>query len=283
MVYDKSNIFKVLAACGILVAHLMLPKISVAQDCRDLGNDPEWVELSQKMNDQIMSENYDEAKKLGDQLLKRCPLVPSTNYIVGRIYQKLGDYKSAHTHFSIATDNTEEFSVDKTILKDMWYARYESEYPDAYALRKGGAVTMSASDIQTIKDANEADMLEEMEISRAFMWTGVGLGIAGAVLAISGGIWIHDIMQMDKGIGLDDIGTKDSGYYIDINKDKLISHYVASYVMLGVGITGFVAGTVIASINGILYSRLKTEKKVKESIETSIDFSYNSVTFNMTF
>jgi hypothetical protein len=53
--------------------------------------------------------------------------------------------------------------------------------------------------------------------------------------------------------------------------------------MLGVGITGFVAGTLIASINGILYSRLKTEKKVKESIETSIDFSYNSVTFNMTF
>lgn len=253
----------------LLAANLLFAGSAAAQDCADLGNNIEYKSLMEKMNVQIQDKDYHAARKTADKLLKICPTVPSVNYALGKIYQELGDQKSAHTHFSIATDNTEEFAVPKDLLKTMWYARYESEFPGVIDFKTGKI------DAQYQKALGEGET-GELNWAKTVMWSGAGIGIAGVVMAVAGGV-VMGFSEIE--INIDDIHNNK----YDLKQNDSTFMYTTGSVLLGVGIGAAVAGAVMAGIGGYKYTQLKAEKEIKDTLDVSLGISYNSVMFNMTF
>ena len=284
---------KILGMSTLLAANLLFAGSAAAQDCADLGN----KSLMEKMNVQIQDKDYHAARKTADKLLKICPTVPSVNYALGKIYQELGDQKSAHTHFSIATDNTEEFAVPKDLLKTMWYARYESEFPEVVAFKTGKieAQYQKALEAERARLLNLDQQMDEGETgelnwAKYVMWSGAGIGIAGVVMAVAGGLvmgfsGIENIVLNDSNIDINSPKTDNDTYQnaFNLGKEDAMVKYTAGSVLLGVGIGAAVAGAVMAGIGGYKYTQLKAEKDTKDKLDTSIAISYNSIALNMTF
>jgi tetratricopeptide (TPR) repeat protein len=271
---------KILGMSTLLAANLLFAGSATAQDCADLGNNIEYKSLMEKMNVQIQDKDYHAARKTADKLLRICPTVPSVNYALGKIYQELGDQKSAHTHFSIATDNTEEFAVPKDLLKNMWYARYESEFPEAVAFKTGKL------EAQYQKALAEGET-EELNWAKTVMWSGAGIGIAGVAMAVAGGFvmgfsGIENIVLNESNIEINSETNKYNNVF-NLGKEDAMVKYTAGSVLLGVGIGAAVAGAVMAGIGRYKYTQLKAEKDTKDRLETSIAISYNSIALNMTF
>jgi tetratricopeptide (TPR) repeat protein len=253
----------------LLAANLLFAGSVTAQDCADLGNNIEYKSLMEKMNVQIQDKDYHAARKTADKLLRICPTVPSVNYALGKIYQELGDQKSAHTHFSIGTDNTEEFAVPKDLLKNMWYARYESEFPEVVAFKTG---KLEAQYQKALAEGETG----ELNWAKNVMWSGAGIGIAGVVMAVAGGV-VMGFSEIE--INIDDIHN--NKYELKQNNSTFM--YTTGSVLLGVGIGAAVAGAVMAGIGGYKYTQLKEEKDTKDKLDASVAISYNSITLNMTF
>lgn len=258
----------------LLASILMFTSTAAAQDCEDLGSNPEYKSLVDKMNMEIQKEDYKTARKTADQILRICPSVPSVNYAMGKIYQKLNDHKSAHTYFMVATDNSEKFAVHKDLLKDMWYARYESEFPEVLDLKSGKIEQLHK---ETLKDALKSNELNtELDWAKTVMWTGAGIGITGVVMAAVGG----SLMATKRKLNVTDINLTD--YKATVN-DADANTYIAGSILLGLGAGTAVAGAIVTGIGGFKYTKLKSANEIQNNVDLSVNLSYNYISLDMTF
>lgn len=255
----------------LLASILMFTSTAAAQDCEDLGSNPEYKSLVDKMNMEIQKDDYETARKTVDQILQICPSVPSINYAMGKIYQKLNDHKSAHAYFMVATDNSEKFAVHKDLLKDMWYARYESEFPEVLDLKSGKIEQLHKETLQDALKLKSNELNTELDWAKTVMWTGAGIGITGVVMAAVGGTLMAK-MRESTAILLED------------NKTKLDTDvYITGSILLGVGVGTAVAGAIVTGIGGFKYTKLKSANEIQNNVDLSVNLSYNYISLDMTF
>lgn len=248
-----------------------------AQGCENLGENTEWTALFQQMNTQAQAEDYEMALNTFKKMSDICSIVPSANYSAGMIHKKLKNYKEAYGFLMVATRHTKQFAVDEDLMKRMWYALYETEYPAVIDFRSG-KVEQLHQEALAAKDALlSAEKQEKLEFAESMMWTGAGIGIAGVVLAAVGGIFM--------GIPGDEI----KGEYIHINDKGFVTMnpwdnktYMSGTILLGLGTSAAIAGAIMTGIAGYKYTKYKYENAETENT-LAFHIDYNKVSLSLQF
>ena len=270
------NVSKCFIQNSIVCALLCLPVTAAyAQDCENLGENTEWTALFQQMNTQAQAEDYEMALHTFKKMSEICSIVPSANYSAGMIHKKLKNYKEAYGFLMVATRHTKQFAVDEDLMKRMWYALYETEYPAVIDFRSG-KVEQLHQEALAAKDALlVAEKQEKLEFAETMMWTGAGIGIAGVVLAAVGG----GLMAMNgdeiKGNYIDDRGVVTMNPWDNKN-------YMSGTILLGLGTSAAIAGAIMTGIAGYKYTKYKYENaEIENTLAFHID--YNKVSLSLQF
>lgn len=250
-----------------------------AQDCENLGENTEWTALFQQMNTQAQAEDYEMALNTFKKMSDICSIVPSANYSAGMIHKKLKNYKEAYGFLMVATRHTKQFAVDEDLMKRMWYALYETEYPEVIDFRSG-KVEQLHQEALAAKDALlAAEKQEKLEFAETMMWTGAGIGIAGVVLAAVGGGLMAIPGEQMSGDDINDIWVEAE---VKINYWKIDPKYMTGTIFLGVGIGAAIAGAIMTGISGYKYTKYKYEHESQENA-LSFNVDYNKILLSLQF
>ncbi len=251
---------------GLFIAFLLLPAAAAAQDsCASLESNDKWKETLPKITEQIEKKNYDEALSLARSIYSICPESPILNYFVATCLQNTGDTVKATQFYQTASDNTFKFATAPSVAQKIWYARYESEYPD-----RSGENVKSLQERAEALDAKNHEL--EVKLAGASdssgnaigMWTGVGLAAAGLAL---GGAGIGMIALSDES---DRAKSKDGGTYFTPT-------YAAYWAMTGAGIALTITGAIMTGIFGYRYTH------TAKNTDIAFDLSPNSAMLTFDF
>ncbi len=282
-----SQLLTKISAISMGLLGVLFANTCFAQDCSNVSENPEWLSLFQKMNQQVQSEKYEDALKTIGDLIEICPTMPSVNYAAGKIYQKLDNPQMAHSYYRVATENTKQFIVNKDLMKDMWYARYETEFPEVLDFKSGKVTKQHQAILEVQKEKAIITNLEDIAYANTVMWTGAGVGIAGLVIAAVGGALMAPSVNGIDEIELNGANVHENRY--DLVATDEMNQYIAGTAMLGVGLGVAVAGAIMAGVGGYRYTNSKTTHQTKEDLESdnkhemNFSLSYNHVAFGMTF
>lgn len=272
------------ASLTILGTLSCLPiSMAQAQDCDYLDQNVEWNTLFRQMNAQAQAEDYKTALETFKKLSEICSTVPSANYTAGMINKKLKNYKDAYGFLMVATRNTKQFAVDEDLMKRMWYALYETEFPEVVDFRSGKVQQQHQEAINTIQTQLDEEKQDKLEFAETMMWTGTGVGIAGVVIAVVGGVIMGrtDLVFQRHNFGLDIDDDGKTVNILNINKLDGYPQYQAGTIVMGIGIAAAVTGAIFAGIGGYKYIQSKAEQS--ENNEVSFNLSHNNASLSVTF
>ncbi|MBQ9396428.1 MAG: hypothetical protein IJU23_13070 [Proteobacteria bacterium] len=247
-----------------MLAMMLIPVSGYAKGpCDELGNNIEWTGGLQEIIMMMQANDMEGAKKKAKALSEICATAPLLNYLQGKIAESTNEKKEALYFYQKASENTYTFAVAPDTAKKIWYARYESEYPD----RTESAVTEREAQISSLNDqiaAQKANYVrqndEKQKLVSDVMWAGAGIGLAGLAIA-GGGIGMLFATRNDKydKIRLNEIdGTVLDGNESDIeNKVKNYKYkpiYLAGWAMVGAGAVLTITGTILTGIYGYQFT-----------------------------
>jgi hypothetical protein len=232
----------------------------------------------------VETKDYDAALKAAAPLTSICGESPILNYYVGLAMQGSGDDVKALIYFQKASQHMSDFTVPPEISRRIWYARYEGEYPerteDAVLRRAEENKRLTAQNTDLTEKLSQAERtIENLNLSHkvtidqmhaeaksryaATMWTGVGVGIAGILVGVGGGLL---------------------AYFSSNNEAAAITpQYISGLAMLGGGIGMTLAGAIVAGIGGYQYTHVGLEGTVTDDVSVSFNFTGTGATFGMTF
>ena len=246
-----------------------------ADPCMTLTENAEWNTLVAQMNQEAKDGQYDQALNTIKKLDEICPNVPSVHYTAGMLYRKKNDNHNAFHHFTIATQNTKQFTVDEDLMKRMWFALYETQHPEVIDFLNGDTDSAYQKLIQSKDKTIQQYQLksdEDDKYTKIMMWTGAGIGITGVVLAAVGGALM--------GLFYDE-----PEYHVVMTDDVVTladrkSAYDNGTILLGVGISAAVIGAVFAGIGGYRYVKMKP---ASDDFDVSFGMSLNKASLQVRF
>lgn len=243
-------------------------------DCKNIGKNSEWNSSIQDLVFEYEAGNYQEAlrkaKKLSDTI---CSDSPMLLYIQGKIYDALGDPIKARLFYQKSSEMTYEYAVAPDMAQKIWNARYESEHPDrtesavAAIVEKNRVLETQLGSLS--HDFDSLSYNNEERLPKIWMWTGIGTGLGGLVLLISGASLV--------GTHFDDPVEFQYNPATPFNsKHKIRDAYVAGWALTGTGIAFVAAGSVLAGYFGYLYHQNKNK-------DVSVNISPVGASFSMVF
>jgi tetratricopeptide (TPR) repeat protein len=241
-----------------------------ADPCMTLTENAEWNTLVAQMNQEAKDGQYAQALNTIKKLDEICPNVPSVHYTAGMLYRKKNDNHNAFHHFTIATQNTKQFTVDEDLMKRMWFALYETQHPEVIDFLNGDTDSAYQKLIQSKDKTIQQYQLksdEDDKYTKIMMWTGAGIGITGVVLSVLGGTMM--VLGMDK-----------DEYRFDGKLKRRNDIYNSGAILLGVGIGSAVAGAILAGIGGYRYVKLKP---ASDDFDVSFGMSLNEASLQVRF
>jgi tetratricopeptide (TPR) repeat protein len=247
-----------------------------ADPCMTLTENAEWNTLVDQMNQEAKDGQYDQALNTIKKLDEICPNVPSVHYTAGMLYRKKNDNHNAFHHFTIATQNTKQFTVDEDLMKRMWFALYETQHPEVIDFLNGDTDSAYQKLIQSKDKTIQQYQLksdEDDKYTKIMMWTGAGIGITGVVLSVLGGT----MMGIYKEPPTYEITMSQTTFSANYDKNN---HFYAGTIVLGVGISAAVAGAIIAGIAGYRYVRMKP---ASDDFDISFSMSLNEALLQIKF
>ncbi|MBQ8037778.1 MAG: hypothetical protein IJ268_12360, partial [Proteobacteria bacterium] len=164
-----------------------------------------------------------------------------------------------------ASDNTFKFATAPSVAQKIWYARYESEYPD-----RSGENVKSLQERAEALDAKNHEL--EVKLAGASdssgnaigMWTGVGIAAAGLALGATGIAMVATSDESDRA------KSKDGGTYFT-------PAYAAYWAMTGAGIALTITGAIMTGIFGYRYTH------TAKNTDIAFDLSPNSAMLTFDF
>jgi hypothetical protein len=240
------------------------------------------------MNTQAQAEDYEMALNTFKKMSEICSIVPSANYSAGMIHKKLKNYKEAYGFLMVATRHTKLFAVDEDLMKRMWYALYETEYPAVIDFRSGKVEQLHQESIDALQNQHknaidalhqklEDEKQEKLEFAETMMWIGAGIGIAGVVLAAVGGIFMGI-----PGDGFDKYTEDINGFEVTFKPWEHAKEYMSGTILLGVGVGATIAGAIMTGIAGYKYTKYKYEHESQENA-LSFNIDYNKFSLSLQF
>ena len=212
-----------------------------ADGCEDLDNNPEWKLTLQMLNQDIQYKNYDSALEKANQLSAICDDSPTLNYAIAKIYEQKGDVANQKAYLKKATHKTQEYPVDTATLDTMWEDRVFAEHPTSApdnVKKLQSDLAKAQAELKVVGDNPESSLAVEIGL-----WSSVGVGGAGVLFSLIGGIMIA---AMDSPVKMD---TDDPERVIIERK------YGAAWGLVGSGIAMAIAGAAGAGYFGYRYTQ----------------------------
>ena len=190
--------------CALLVTLTIGLSSSLAfADCSEMGS-ANWSQLSTQMAKAYDNGELDAALNYAKQLTLICNQSPLINYTMSEIYRKQGNEQESHSYVRKASDYLQDYPVPQQLAEKIWFRRAELELPhkaQAEALQQ--KLDEKENELTAQKEAFEVKY-EELAAKSAeggkasqvitkyeddmntLKWTGTGVAIGGAVIAIVG-------------------------------------------------------------------------------------------------
>lgn len=276
-----ANSFKKCASLALLLSACLLPALGFADDCNTLDKNVEWNEGLQKLATGIENKDYQYVIESAKPLYNICARAPELNYYTGVALMNTDDTARAIRYLQEASKGTSEFSVNPVMSRKIWYTLYEAENPDrtpeaVLAQEQKLKAKTAENDVlkQTIADmktelattdiysSNRVKEIQEKEYRNyaRTMWTGVGVGIAGLLVATGGFLMVH---------------------YVENNNAGSISpQYITGWSLFGAGLGMTLAGAITAGIGGYQYDHAVSSNS---DVTMSFGITPTSAAFGMTF
>ena len=241
---------------------------AMAQSCTDLDSNPEWTLQIQMLGQDVQYENYDAALEKANKLSAICSTSPVLNYTISKLYAKKGDADKEKYYLQLATRNTKEFAVDPNTLEQMWADRIYAEHPESKPENVEQLKTQLKQTQLELTDLKASSASQNPESPLAVeigLWTSVGIGGAGVLFSLIGGIMVA---AMDSPITIDPD---------DATRAKIDTKYSAAWGLVGAGIAMSIAGAAGAGYFGYRYVKLN------DSVSASLQLSPNGIGIAGTF
>ena len=232
---------KSLLMAAAVFCSLGLATNAYANGCDDLDNNPEWKLTLQMLHQDIQYKNYDAALAKADQLSAICEDSPTLNYAIARIYEQKGDFDNQKAYLKKATHKTQEYPVDAATLDAMWENRVFAEHPDSAPdnVKKLQAdLSKAQAELKVVGNNPESSLAVEIGL-----WSSVGVGSAGVLFSLIGGIMVA---AMDSPVKMD-----------PDDPDRVIIErkYGAAWGLVGAGIAMAITGAAGAGYFGYRYTQ----------------------------
>ena len=238
---------------------------SAQNKCGTLDNNTEWISGMQQLIETMQTEDMPKAKLQAKALANICADAPTLNYLQGKIAEALGEKQEALYYYQKASENTYTFAIDPDNAKKIWYTRYENEHPE----RTASALELNNETLSSLEAKNahlQALNTEYAESYKKLLWSGVGIGAGGLVLAGTGAalVAMSHSSKFEK--------KTDTEPYI-VSDDPV---HATGWILTGLGSGLLITGAILAGIYG---------HKYKQSLNDHITFniSPNSISFSMNF
>lgn len=256
----------------------------ISEGCHTLVDNTTWNDGILVLHKAIESKDYEAGLKVAATLTNICAESPILNYYVGLAMQGQGDNVKSLIYFQKASQFISEFTVTPEVSRRIWYSRYEGEYPerteDSVNRRTEENKRLASDNADLSKRLTEAERtietlthsnntLSEQLLADAktryatTMWTGVGIGIAGILVSVGGGLLVK--------------------FSNNIDSNEITPQYISGWAMFGGGIGLTIAGAVVAGIGGWQYTHVGSKDTVSDDISVSLHFNGTGATFGMTF
>lgn len=293
----KSLFYSISISAVFSLPLLLAPSVASA-DCSKLDSNQQWIALFDEFNRQFSEGQYQSAIDTAMPMMEICNCSPILNFSLAVTYLKLNDLEHAKKAIDTALANTQEFYIAPDILESMKIVN--QQITDDYLQAQKKEVTKEKSRVndlhdqlvQAQKEADEArqavaaehtlvaDNFLDRERRRydILMWSGVGVASVGLVATLAGAILYPN--NSDKNLvknvtnpGQTTEGNSKNSYTVTLRRERL-----ASFVLLGAGITSTVVGAFMTGIGA--YYRTHS---ISDSVALSWRLAPTSVSVGMTF
>lgn len=254
---------------------------ALAEDCDNLDRNRTWVNQFEKLQGSVIRGEYTEALQFANSLFQICSRSPAANYYAAQALAGLGENVKAVQFFQKASEYTSEFVVAPEMSRQIWYARYEAEYPE----RSDAGIAAIHEEMAKLRleldERNEAlDHLQTQvktsaddahEKYGAIMWSGAGIGIAGVAMTVVGGLFAFNAFDFDL---YEDVTSDPRD---DHRKYEIKNFYRAGWALFGAGLALTVTGAFMAGFGGYQYTH------ADENLTISVHVLPTSAAFEMVF
>ena len=249
--------------------------------CDNIDTNPTWNQKLKEVQTAYKAGEYQKAIQIAQSMTSICSDSPALNYYIARSYSALNEPTKASFYYERATNKLSDFRVSPEIAKQIWYGRYEAEYPE---LSQKYVNELKAENLRLSNDkykteqsqtiSKTVDYTYEKHKASVVLWTGVGFGIVGLGLTGTGiGLIVTQKDKINRK-AVTDSENYDLGYKLT-NTDT----YLAGIALTGIGGAFALLGTLMAGIGGYQYNHIK----MNETTALSFDVSPNSLGMQLTF
>lgn len=278
----KTQLVSVFATIGLL-----LSTQAIAQECNNLDKNDDWLNGLNGMKLSLDDKDYENVLEFGRSIYTICPNSPVYLYYLARAFEGKGDVAKAREYIYKASDSTYSFATDPQIAQQIWYARYEFDYPErtleaVNTLKAENEILRQRTDELQTGASQSQILVQQLNDSQTQnrdnlyvgTWTGAGIGIAGIALTIAGAVLIS---KDDEKFEVSSHQETLPGEYfphkletIDVKKN-----YTTGLALLGTGIGLTVAGSIVTGILGYRYTHCDDSN--------SVSVGLNHIAFSMKF
>ena len=273
--------FKQILFTLLLIPGLATMASTAHASCDNIDTNPTWNQKLKEVQTAYKAGEYQKAIQIAQSMTSICSDSPALNYYIARSYSALNEPTKASFYYERATNKLSDFRVSPEIAKQIWYGRYEAEYPE---LSQKYVNELKAENLRLSNDkykteqsqtiSKTVDYTYEKHKASVVLWTGVGFGIVGLGLTGTGiGLIVTQKDKINRK-AVTDSEKYDLGYKLT-NTDT----YLAGIALTGIGGAFALLGTLMAGIGGYQYNHIK----MNETTALSFDVSPNSLGMQLTF
>ena len=268
-------------------AFIICPSLAMAQpasnNCIDIANNPEWASLQTQLQQEMKNSQNNAALKTAQKLSKICDTVPTLNYIISILYTKLeqpDSAKQAEKYLRKAIANPDKFDIPPQTLETFYndlcdVTHLTREQVDQMMKERDDMWEMRVKEAAALSSTGD----KSHSISKAVMWTGTGIGIAGIATTAVGAYFYAKKPSLTV-----EECSKNESCNFKLQNDKDLKKKYAGYALLGAGITMTITGAIMAGIGGYYYVRSKpNEIAITDDVSLNWDLGINSWQLGLTF
>ncbi len=268
-------------------ATLLLGASNAFADCSEVSSS-RWNDLSNQMANAYEQGDYNAALDYGKSLTFICDRAPLANYMLSETYRALGRDEEALSAIRRATDYLHNYDVPQAVIEKIWLRRGELELPYK---KQAESLQAQLDDKTTQMEALEAAYKEQLVNQAAendastsstvnylrseyiddmytLQWTGTGLAVGGAAIAIAGAS-IVGVYYSKAGDDYKKLLSGSSNHFNEYN-----SYEKFGYAFLAAGLGLGVAGMITAIIAHVKINNLESAAEpAEETANVSFDLS----------
>lgn len=256
--------------------NMMLSCVVAHASCDNLQSNEVWNSKLKEMTVAYKAREYQKVIDVAQSMQSICSDSPIYNYYIAKSYTAMGERTKALRFYQKATDNLSKFSTSDEVTKELWYGRYEAEFPELtqknFETMKKQIEQCGASQTQTAI-TQVSDVADRKRAASVTLWTGTAMGIAGLALVGLGAGFLAT--RGDPNIKYQS-GSDDSGGHWTFANDKM---YIGGIAMLAAGGGLTLAGTIMTAISGYQYTHID----LRDDVSLAFDLGTLGASMQLTF